>query len=162
MVTRRSAGDCLRSDRTDAVRVCRLGTGAPRRELDSLPHARRRTGPRPGTRPRRLPRHPDQRCRAAVCRKLGRLAPDAAGASVPGARRALHLPRPVEPAHLGGEGSRDAAGRSPSRTTSAPTNRRARSGWTAGRIRRCTHRIPSWASRPVAGRATTSSSRRRT
>ena len=41
-----------------------------------------------------------------------------------------------------------------SSTTPAPTSRRARSGWTAARIRARTRRTPGWDSRPAATTAT--------
>ena len=82
--------------------------------------------------------------------------------AVPRPRVAVHPARADESADLGGEGPEDAGRASRSSSTAAPTSRRGRSGWTGGRIRVRTRRTPGWASRPAAGTATCSSSRRRT
>ena len=55
---------------------------------------------------------------------------------------AVHLSRSAAAAHLGREATRRRRSSSPSRTTSAPTSRRARSGWTAVRILPNTPRTP--------------------
>ena len=113
-------GGCDVIDSSPRGRVARAGAWpVERASLRANPALRRvepdavargRPGSRPGPGSRRLPGPSHQRRRPPVRRELGRLAPDAAGASVPRPRRALHLSRPAAPADLGREGSRNAAG----------------------------------------------------
>ena len=122
-----------------------------RRLEQSRHHARGLARSLARARGRRLRRPAGQRRGAPARRHLGRVAHHAARVSVPGpsVRLRAELRRAC------------ASGRSatPRRSSSSPSTRiispgapSARSGWTAGRIRRTTRCTPRWASRPASGR----------
>ena len=121
---------CVRAGRRGDDR----GATRPRRRL-ALDSARGSARSRPRRRPRRLRGHSADRRRAAMGRELGRVGAQHAAAAVPRARVAYIYRGPLN-LRIWAEKDPRTQEVVASSTTSALTSRRARSGWTAGRIRR--------------------------